>query len=296
MSSQDSLIQESVDKLSLARTRGRSGVRGYELGILGAIMVATLILVAIFGPAWAPYDPYKLNFADKLKPPNQTHWLGTDDAGRDILSRVLHGARISLRVAVIVVTTTSAIGLTLGTIAGFYGGWVDDIIMRVADVFMAFPGLVLAMAVSAAVGASIEAAIFAVSFVWWPGYARLTRGQVLAIREEVYVEAVRSIGASNGRIMLRHILPNLFPVLIVRVTMDSGYAILTTASLSFIGLGAQEPMPEWGRMVATGRAWIIGYPYYSTFPGLAIFLTVLAFTLLGDALRDWLDPRMRHGR
>jgi peptide/nickel transport system permease protein len=259
-------------------------------------MVVGLLLMTVFGPKLAPYDPIKLNFAEKLSPPSRNHLFGTDEVGRDIFSRVLCGAPISLRAAVIVVTIASGIGVTLGTLAGFYRGRVDEIIIRIADVFMAFPGLVLAMAVSAAAGASLEAAIFAVSFVWWPVYTRLARGQVLAIREETYVEAARAIGASDVRIMLRHILPSVFPVLLVRMTMDSGYAVLYTASLSFIGLGAQEPTPEWGRMVATGRAWILAYGYYPTFPGLAIFITVLAFSLLGDGLRDWLDPRIRRGK
>jgi peptide/nickel transport system permease protein len=259
-------------------------------------MVLGLAFLAVFGPMLAPYDPYELNFPEKLESPSPNHWFGTDELGRDIFSRVLHGAPISLRSAVIVVVIASSLGTILGTIAAFNGGWVDDVIMRVADVFMAFPGLVLAMAVSAAVGASLEAAIFAVSFVWWPVYTRLARGQVLSIREEAYVEAARCVGASSGRIMLRHILPNMFPVLLVRMTMDSGYAVLFTAGLSFIGLGAQEPTPEWGRMVATGRAWIINFGYYSTYPGLAIFYTVLAFSLLGDGLRDWLDPRLRGRR
>lgn len=268
-------------------------LRGNKLGLLGGVALAILIFIAVFGPALAPHDPYELNFVEKLQPPSANHWFGTDEAGRDIFSRVLYGARISLRVAVIVVAIASGFGVTLGVVAGYYGGWVDDIIMRITDVFMAFPGLILAMAVSAAVGASIEAAIFAVSFVWWVVYARLARGQVLSVRQEVYVEAARSIGASDRRIMWRHILPNVFPVLLVRMTMDSGYAILFTASLGFIGLGAQEPTPEWGRMLATGRNYILDHAYYSTFPGLAIFVTVLAFTLLGDALRDWLDPRLR---
>jgi len=283
--------QNLVPSWRLPRLR----VRGNEPTILAAFVVAVLIVLAIFGPTLAPYSPFKLNFNEKLNPPSRTHWFGTDEAGRDIFSRVLYGARISLRVGAIVVTIASGIGVTLGVVAGFYGHWVDDIVMRIADIFMAFPGLVLAMALSAAVGASIEAAIFAVSFVWWPVYTRLARGQVLAAREEVYVLAARSIGASNGRIMLRHILPNIASILLVRMTMDIGYAILFAASLGFIGLGAQEPTPEWGRMVATGRVWILDHAYYSTFPGLAIFITVLAFTWLGDALRDWLDPRMRHG-
>lgn len=271
-------------------------IRGNELAILGFVLLAFLLFLAIFGPALAPFDPLKLNFKEKLQPPSQEHWFGTDEAGRDILSRVIYGTRISFRVAIIVVAMASGIGVTVGTIAGFYGGRVDDIIMRVTDVFMAFPGLILAMALSTAVGASVEAAIFAISFVWWVVYARLARGQVLAAREEVYVQAARSIGVTNWRIITRHILPNIFPVLLVRMTIDSGYAILFTASLGFIGLGAQEPTPEWGRMVATGRNYILGRAYYSTFPGLAIFITVLAFTWVGDALRDWLDPRLRGRR
>jgi peptide/nickel transport system permease protein len=270
-------------------------VRGNELAVMGLALVGFIVLVAIFGPRLAPYDPFKLSFTEKLQHPSQEHWFGTDEAGRDIFSRVLHGARISLRAALIVVAIAGSIGITLGTISGYYGGRVDDIIMRIADIFMAFPGLVLAMAVSATVGASMEAAVFAVSFVWWPVYTRLARGQVLAVREEGYVQAARSIGASQARIMLRHILPNILSVLLVRMTMDIGYAILYTASLGFIGLGAQEPAPEWGRMVATGRRWILDHSYYSTFPGLAIFITVLAFTWVGDAVRDFMDPRLRHG-
>jgi peptide/nickel transport system permease protein len=255
-----------------------------------------LLFLVVFGPSLAPYDPLKLNFTEKLQPPSQTHWFGTDEAGRDIFSRVIYGTRISFRVAIIVVVSASVIGVTVGTIAGFYGGRTDDVIMRITDVFMAVPGLILAMALSAAIGASVEAAIFAITFVWWVVYARLARGQVLSARKEVYVLAAQSVGASDFRLMRRHILPNIFPVLLVRMTIDSGYAILFTASLGFIGLGAQEPTPEWGRMVATGRRYILDHAYYSTFPGLAIFITVLAFTWLGDGLRDWLDPRLRGSR
>lgn len=279
----------------IPRRRVHFRIRGNELGVVGAVIVLFIIVLAIFGPSWAPYDPLKLNFTEKLKSPNPEHWFGTDEAGRDIFSRVLHGARISLRAAVIVVTIAAGIGVTGGTIAGYYGGWVDDIIMRIADIFMAFPGLVLAMALSAAVGASIEAAIFAVSFVWWPVYTRLAHGQVLAVREEEYVQAARAVGASDARIMIRHVIPNIMSVLLVRMTMDIGYTILYTSSLGFIGLGAQEPTPEWGRMVATGRRWILDHSYYSAFPGLAIFITVLGFTWVGDTLRDLIDPRMRHG-
>jgi peptide/nickel transport system permease protein len=286
---------QQATTILVPRRRIQFQVRGNELAYVGLAIIVLIFVMAIVGPALAPYDPYKLSFTEKLQPPSAAHWFGTDEAGRDLFSRVLYGTRISLRAAVIVVVIASSIGVTLGTIAGYYGGWVDDIIMRVADIFMAFPGLVLAMAVSAAAGASIEAAILAVSFVWWPVYTRLSHGQVLAVREEEYVHAARAIGASTGRIMLRHVLPNISSVLLVRMTMDIGYAILYTASLGFIGLGAQEPTPEWGRMVATGRRWILDHSYYSAFPGLAIFVTVLAFTWVGDALRDILDPRMRHG-
>ena len=225
------------------RRRFSFQVRGNELAIVGIIMLAALVFLAIFGPQIAPYDPFKLNFVEKLQPPSSAHWFGTDEAGRDLFSRVIYGTRISFRVAIIVVFIAASVGVTLGLIAGFYGGTTDDVIMRITDVFMAFPGLILAMAVSAAVGASVEAAIFAIAFVWWVVYARLARGQVLAAREEVYVLAARSIGVSNWRIMLRHILPNIFPVLLVRMTVDSGYAILFTASLSFIGLVCSGTYP-----------------------------------------------------
>ena len=271
-------------------------LRGYELSVLGAVLLVVLLFLAVFGPSLAPYDPLKLNFTEKLQPPSQTHWFGTDEAGRDIFSRVIYGTRISFRVAIIVVVSASVIGVTVGLVAGFYGGRTDDVIMRLTDVFMAVPVLILAMALSAAIGASVEAAIFAITFVWWVVYARLARGQVLSARKQVYVQAAQSVGASDYRVMRRHILPNIFPVLLVRMTIDSGYAILFTASLGFIGLGAQEPTPEWGRMVATGRRYILDHAYYSTFPGLAIFITVLAFTWLGDGLRDWLDPRLRGSR
>jgi peptide/nickel transport system permease protein len=292
------LTVEDIGKLQpgLRRRPLRLSWRRHGLGLLGATMVLGLVLLAILGPRLAPYDPYALDLVDKLQAPSSTHWFGTDEIGRDLFSRVLYGAPISLQAAVIVVTIASVVGVALGTVAGFYGGWVDDVIMRIADVFMAFPGLILAMAVSAAVGASLQAAIIAVSFVWWPIYTRLARGQILAVREECYVEAARATGASNRRIMLRHILPSITPVLLVRMTMDSGYAVLFTASLSFIGLGAQEPTPEWGRMVATGRAYINDFGYYAAVPGLAILVTVLAFSLLGDGLRDWLDPKMRNRR
>jgi peptide/nickel transport system permease protein len=255
-----------------------------------------LAILLIFAPLVAPYDPIQLDFADKLQPPSSDHLFGTDEFGRDIFSRVVFGTRVSLQAAAIVLLIGGGVGITVGVVAGFKGGWYDDIIMRIADVFMAFPGLLLAMTVSAALGASLQAATLAIAVVWWPSYARITRSITLSVREEVYIEAAKAIGMREPRIIFRHLLPNAFSPLIVKLTMDVGYAVLLTASLGFIGLGAQEPTAEWGRMVAGGRDHILDAWWYSTFPGLAIFITVLGFTWIGDGLRDWLDPQARGQR
>jgi len=268
-------------------------LRGNELAIAGALLVGVLFLVAALAPLIAPYDPVKLSLGQRLRPPGPQYLFGTDEFGRDLFSRVLFGARISLQVAATVVALAVSVGVTLGAIGAYRGGRWDEAVMRLADVFMAFPDLVLAMALSAALGASLTSAIVAVSIVYWPTYARLIRGQVLSLKHEPFVDAARSLGASEARIVVRHLVPNTLSPLVVRITTDVGYAILYTASLGFIGLGAQEPTPEWGRMVATGRLYLLDQWWYATLPGLAIFLAVLGFTWLGDALRDWLDPRLR---
>ena len=275
------------------RRRWRLRVRGNELALAGAVILICLVLVAIFAPLLTPYDPVKLSLASRLRPPSLEHPLGTDEFGRDFLARVLYGSRISLLIVVTVIGLAGSVGVTLGAFGGYRGGRWDDGVMRTADVFMAFPDLVLAMALSAALGADLRSAIIAVAIVSWPTYARLVRGQMLTLKHEAFVEAARASGASEGRIILRHLLPNTLSPLLVRMTTDAGYAILYAASLGFIGLGAQEPLPEWGRMVATGRAFMIDQWWYPFAPGMAIFLAVLGFTWFGDGLRDWLDPRLQ---
>lgn len=268
-------------------------MRGNELAYIGLFILIALLLIAAFAPLLTPYDPIKLSLAQRLRSPGVEHPFGTDEFGRDILSRLIYGSRVSLQVVVTVIAIAMSVGTLVGAIGGYRGGRWDEAVMRIADIFMAFPDLVLAMALAAALGANLNSAIIAVSIVWWPTYARLIRGQVLSIKQEAFVEAARAAGASEARIIFRHILPNTLSPLLVRVTTDAGYAILYTASLGFIGLGAQEPTPEWGRMVATGRFYLLDRWWYATLPGLAIFVTVLGFTWFGDGLRDWLDPKLR---
>ncbi|MDQ3809556.1 MAG: ABC transporter permease [Chloroflexota bacterium] len=276
--------------------RLRLRVHGNELGYAGGALVLLLVAVAALAPLLTAYDPEKLSLTQRLRPPGPDHLFGTDEYGRDLFSRVLFGARISLQVAATVIVIATTIGVSLGATGAYRGGRWDEVVMRVSDVFMAFPDLVLAMALSAALGASLTSAIVAVSIVWWPTYARLIRGQVLSLKQQPFIEAARAIGASERHILARHVVPNTLSPLVVRITTDVGYAILYTASLGFIGLGAQEPTPEWGRMVATGRFYLLEQWWYPTLPGLAIFLAVLGFTWLGDAVRDALDPRLRRGR
>jgi peptide/nickel transport system permease protein len=270
-------------------------LHGNELAYAGGLLIALLFVVAALAPMLAPFDPEKLTLTQRLRPPGADHLFGTDEYGRDLFSRILFGARISLQVAGTVIVIAASVGIALGATGGYRGGRWDEAVMRVADVFMAFPDLVLAMALSAALGASLTSAIIAVSIVWWPTYARLIRGQVLSLKHQPFVEASRAVGASEFRIIVRHLVPNTLSPLVVRITTDVGYAILYTASLGFIGLGAQEPTPEWGRMIATGRFYLLDQWWYPTVPGLAIFMAVLGFTWLGDGLRDALDPRLRRG-
>jgi peptide/nickel transport system permease protein len=271
-------------------------VKGNELGYAGAVLVGVVVLAAALAPILTGYDPEKLSLTQRLRPPGPDHLFGTDEYGRDLFSRILFGARISLEVAATVIVIATLLGVTLGVTGAYRGGRWDEGVMRVADIFMAFPDLVLAMALSAALGASLTSAVIAVSIVWWPTYARLMRAQVLSLKQQPFIEAARAVGASEARILATHVVPNAISPLVVRITTDVGYAILYTASLGFIGLGAQEPTPEWGRMVATGRFYLLDQWWYATLPGLAIFLAVLGFTWIGDGLRDALDPRLRRTR
>jgi len=275
--------------------RAFRGIRKSRLALFGLLITGLLTFMAILAPLIAPYSPTKMSLRERLSPPSTSHLFGTDDAGRDILSRVIYGSRITLRICIIVVGLTLGIGALLGILSGYIGGWVDELIMRLNDVFLAFPALILAMAIAAALGPSLENAIIAMVVIWWPRYARVSRGQVLAIREIDYVTSARALGASPVRIMIRHILPNCISPIVVQATLDLGEVVLTAATLSFIGFGAQPPVPEWGAMISVGRNFIRDYWWYPTFPGLAILVTVMGFNLLGDAVRDALDPRLRRG-
>jgi peptide/nickel transport system permease protein len=261
--------------------------------IVGVALLFFVVLVAVLAPWIAPQDPYKLDVMHKFQPPDAMHIMGTDDLGRDVFSRVVMGSRISFQVALEVLLLAGTIGILLGGLAGYRGGLIDEAVMRLADIFLAFPSFLLAMAVVAALGSGIEHTVLAIGVAWWPRYARLLRAQVLTVRERPFVEAARSLGANGFRIMRLHILPNCLAPLIIQVTMDAGEAILTTASLSFVGLGAPPPLAEWGAMVAQGRAYIASFWWVPGFPGLGIALTVAGYMFLGDGLRDLWDPQLR---
>ena len=267
-----------------------------KLSLLALIILVLLALIAILAPYIAPYPE---DFADaahmseSLLPPSAQHWMGTDELGRDIFSRVLYGARVSLRAALCAVGLSLVIGIPLGAIAGSFGGWVDNVIMRVTDVFLSFPPLLLAIAMVALMGSSLNNAVLAISLSWWPWYTRLVRGQAISVKERKFVQAAETIGTSRMKIIFKHIIPNCISPVIVQASMDIGGVILTVASLSFLGLGAQLPTPEWGLMISTGRRFFPDSWWYCIFPGLAIFITVLCFNLLGDAIREILDPKTR---
>jgi peptide/nickel transport system permease protein len=266
------------------------------LGFIGILLVISVILAAILADKIAPYDPYKIDLSRRLQPPSWRNVFGTDELGRDILSRVLFGARISLQAAFVIIGISAGLGSAIGVLAGLSGGSIDDIVMRLTDAFLAFPYLIFAMLVSAVLGPSLYNAMLAISITWWPWYARLARGQVLYIKNQLYMEAAKAIGVSGVRLFTRYLFRNAFSPIIVQATLDVGYAILLSSSLSFIGLGAQPPLPEWGRMVADGRQYLLSYWWVPLFPGLAIFVTVLGFNLIGDVIRDFADPRTRKWR
>ncbi|MBO9344876.1 MAG: ABC transporter permease [Chloroflexi bacterium] len=259
---------------------------------LGGALVLAWLLIALLAPLIAPYSPTAQKVTNRLKPPSAQHWFGTDELGRDVFSRVLHGARVSLPVALAVVAMTGTVGILLGSVAGYAGGLADEIIMRVADAVLAFPSLILAIAITAALGPGLLNAALAIALVLWPEYARLVRSQVIALREMEFVSAATALGASPWRNLFVHILPNALPLMLVKISLDMGNAILLAASLSFVGLGAVPPTPEWGAMVAAGRHKFFEW-WIATFPGLAIFTAVVGFNFLGDGLRDLLDPRLR---
>lgn len=263
-----------------------------RLNLVGVIIVLVFLFLSLFGPLITPYDPYAQDITgSKLLPPSSSHLMGTDELGRDIFSRIIVGTRISLQVALVVLVFAVTFGTLIGSIAGYFGGIVDEVLMRFTDMFLAFPALILAIAIASTLGRELKWTMVALSTVFWPWYARLVRAQILSIRERDFVTAGESIGLSGPRLLFKHILPNAVAVIIIQLTLDVGYAILATSSLSFIGLGAQPPSPEWGTMMSTARNYFREAWWYTTFPGLALTLTVFAFNVLGDGLQDALDPR-----
>ena len=263
-----------------------------RLAMLGLLIVLILVFVAVFANVLAPYSPTVGDLrTTRLLPPSSTFWLGTDDQGRDILSRLIHGSRVTLFVVILVAILAAPIGLLVGTVAGYAGGLLDAALMRITDIFLAFPRLILALAFVAALGPGIENAVIAIAITSWPPYARMARAETLTIRQTDYIAAVQLIGASPWRIVFRHIMPLCVSSVIVRVTLDMAGIILTAAGLGFLGLGAQPPMPEWGAMIAAGRQYVLDQWWVAAAPGAAIFLISLAFNLLGDGLRDALDPK-----
>jgi peptide/nickel transport system permease protein len=262
--------------------------------IVGGAIVLAWLIIALFAPFLAPYDPIKVNVTDSLIPPGGAHWLGTDDLGRDVLSRVMWGSRVSLSVGVISVSIGLLVGTSVGLAAGYLGGKFDLFIMRGIDALLAFPALILAIAITSALGPQIQNAMIAIGIVAIPAYARLTRGQVLAVRAREYIVAARTIGCSPLRIVMRHIFPNIMNTLIVQATLSTAFAILAEAALSFLGLGPQPPYPSWGQDINYSQRYLANLKWWmSVGPGIAIFTAVFGFNFLGDALRDALDPRLR---
>ena len=266
-------------------------LKSNPLAVIGLTIIVLFIALSLLAPLLAPFDPATQNLGNRLAFPNAEHWFGTDELGRDILSRILYGGRVTLGMVIAVVVLVAPIGLAIGCIAGYFGGIVDTVLMRVTDVFLAFPRLILALAFVAALKPGVESAILAIALTAWPPYARLARAETMTVRGSDFVAAYRLTGASAWRIIARHIAPLCVPSLIVRITLDMSSIIITAASLGFLGMGAQPPSPEWGAMIATAKRFIFEQWWVATIPGIAIFLVSLAFNFLGDGLRDVLDPK-----
>jgi peptide/nickel transport system permease protein len=266
--------------------------RRNPLAMIGLGITLALILVSLFAPWLAPYDPITQDLSIRLQPPlTPGHWLGTDDFGRDIWTRILFGSRITLYIVLLVILTAPVVGLVIGAVAGYFGGWVDSVLMRITDIFLAFPKLILALALVAVLGPGMVNAVLAIALTSWPPYARVARAETLTVRNSDYIAATRLLGASSTRVIWGHVMPMCLPSVIIRVTLDMAGVILIAAGLGFLGLGVQPPLPEWGLMVSAGRKFLFEQWWVATMPGLAIFVVSLGFNLLGDGLRDVLDPR-----
>jgi peptide/nickel transport system permease protein len=289
------LLTESPESRMQARL-GRSyrlllALLRNPLTVLGALIVLALVVLALFAPYFATHSPYAGVLTDRLKPPGAEFWLGTDELGRDIWSRIVYGARITLTIVLLVAAIAAPLGMVVGAMSGYFGGWVDRILMGVTDIFLSMPKLILALAFVAALGPGIENAVIAIAITSWPTYARIARAETLTLRNSEFISAVRLQGASAARVIVKHILPLCTSSVIVRVTLDMAGIILTAAGLGFLGLGAQPPLPEWGAMISRGRAFILDQWWVATMPGFAIVIVSLGFCFLGDGLRDVLDPK-----
>lgn len=265
----------------------------HRLVVSGSVIILLLAVVAVFGRQLAPYDPVAMDFGAQFAPPSWQHPFGTDEFGRDVFSRVLYGAAVSFQVAFIAVAISGSVGVFLGAVAGFFGRWIDEVIMRFMDILFAFPAVLLAITVMAILGRGVGNAMIAIAIVYIPIFARVTRGAVISVRGLEYVNAARALGQGNGSIIVKHILPNALAPIIVQTSLSLAFAILAEAALSFFGLGTQPPDPSWGRMLSEGRAFLQQAPWMGIFPGLAIMLSVMGFNFLGDGLRDLLDPRLK---
>ncbi|MFP4646208.1 MAG: ABC transporter permease [Candidatus Acetothermia bacterium] len=285
------LKQKQTSQLALAWMRFKRS----KLALFGAGIVLGVIIIAIFAPYIAPYPPLEIDILNKSQPPSGAHILGTDMLGLDIFSRMVFGSRIALQIGLLIVAVSGGIGVTLGLLAGAVGGWVDELIMRLVDTFLSFPTLILALAIAGALGPGLYNVIIAVGMIVWTRFARVTRGEILSIKEEKYIEAARASGESRFNIALRYLLPNVLPSIVVVATLQLPAALLASAALSFLGVGAQPPQPSWGYMVSAGRGYLLEAPWISTFPGLAVMITVLGFNFMGDGLRDALNPMTRSG-
>jgi peptide/nickel transport system permease protein len=269
---------------------------GNPSSLFGLVVISVLIVLAVFAPLIATQDPYLQDLSATLQPPSAAHFFGTDEVGRDVFSRIVYGSRITLTIIALVAVIVGPIGLAVGTLAGYFGGWFDTVLMRITDIFLSFPSLILSLAFVAALGAGLENAIVAIALTSWPPIARLARAETLTLRGADYVAAAKLQGASSGRIIWKSIVPMCMPSVLVRLTLSMATVILTAAGLGFLGLGAQPPLPEWGAMIAIGRRYMLESWWLVAFPGGAILCVSLAFNLIGDGLRDALDPKQRKGR
>ncbi|MGM0904749.1 MAG: nickel transporter permease [Bacillota bacterium] len=286
-------VRTSVSNRDVPWKRFLRNLSKNKAAVAGVVIVFIFILIAIFAPYIAPQDPLHMEITKKLESPSAEHWLGTDDKGRDILSRIIYGSRISLTVGVLSTLLGATIGIILGIVAGYYGRWVDSLLMRVCDVLLAFPGILLALAIVSVLGASTTNVIIAVAFFAVPTFARIVRGSTLGVKKLEYIDAIRAMGASDFRIIFMHILPNILSPIIVQATLYIASAIITASALSFLGMGTQPPDPEWGTMLSQGRSYIRQAPHVTLFPGLVILMVVIGFNLFGDGLRDALDPKTK---